>query len=220
MILRSFTPLIQRVIAIALLVLALLVAVLFILVPMTVGISDNLDRLRRQREDQAEYEAILAMPAPRQGRVVEPGLWVTAPGARAATEAMGAFLTGLAAQRSITLTITGTEVPAARAPAQMSISFTTTGEQSAILAFIADIEGGKPLLRLRRVSLVRQTQVTPLPSAPSSSIAPQSPNAGAAPQATTGQPVSPDGGADNESAPAMTSLQADGIVTGLWGGVR
>lgn len=218
MIFRSFSPGAQRLIAVALLVLLLLVLLLFVIVPLGTGITDNLRRLDAQRSEQARAEAILALPPPRQGRALDPQGWIHAADGQSAARSLAALVTGIGGRRGVQVTVNGGAAPATGAPVLLTLPFTARGEQAAVLAFIGDIEAGKPLLRFRQLSLQRQAQPT-LPSAtPSSAIAPQSPNLTDA-MTLAAQP-SQTAAADNaaEAPPPMTMLQADGVVMGLWGG--
>jgi len=223
MMLKSFSPAAQRLIAVSLLVLLLLVLLLFVLVPLGTGISNNLRRLDAQRSEQARAEAILALPPPRQGRALDPQGWIHAPDGQAAARSLAALVTGIGARRGVQVTMNGSAVPATGAPVLLTLPFTARGEQAAVLAFIGDIEAGKPLLRFRQLGLQRQAQPTLPPAMPSSAIAPQSPNltdamtlAAQPSQTATGENVAGDNAA--EAPQPMTMLQADGVVMGLWGG--
>lgn len=218
MILRTFSPTAQRLIAVSLLLLLLLVLLLFVLVPLGTGISENLQRLDAQRSEQARAEAILALPAPRQGRALDPQGWIHAADGPTAARSLAALVTGIGARRGVQVTMNGSAAPAIGAPVLLTLPFTARGEQAAVLAFIGDIEAGKPLLRFRQLSLQRQAQPPMPPATPSSAIAPQSPNLTDA-MTLAAQP-SPTAAADNaaEPPPPMTMLQADGVVMGLWGG--
>jgi hypothetical protein len=218
MILRSFSPPAQRVIAVSLLILLLMVMLLFILVPLGTGIAENLRLLDAQRSEQARAEAILALPLPRQGRILEADSWVHAPDGATAMRNLAALITGMGARRGVQVTMNAGAAPATGAPVLLTLPLTARGEQAALLAFIGDIEAGRPLLRFRQLSLQRQAQSSMPSAAPSSAIAPQSPNLTDAMTLESGSaPVAP---ADNamDAPPPVTMVQADAVVMGLWGG--
>ena len=223
MILRTFSPPAQRIIALGLLLFLVLAVLLFVLLPLATGISENLGLLDRQRDELASAEAIVASPAPRQGLALDPVNWISAADGLVASRALAASLTGLAARRGVELTVNADAAPAVRPPVLLSMPFTARGEQAAVLAFIGDVESGRPLLRFRQLSLKGLEQAALPPGAPVTAIAPQSPNLTEAMTLEAQAPAPAAAGNGTDAAPPpprVTALQADGVVMALWGGVR
>jgi hypothetical protein len=215
--LQNFSPAAQRIIALGLAMLAL-VALFLIVVPFLSVLADDLGRINAQRSQLARAEAIAAMPAPRTGRVPDPTPSIQGASSGAAAEQLSGYLAQLAARRSVTIENHPAAVTAAKSPSLLSLSIKVSGEQSAVIAFIGDVEAGKPLIRFQRLIVSRLVTPRAPPMAGPSAIMSQSPNADIA---TGAQPsVLGPGDAAMTNADTSTTLEANGTVLTLWGGAR
>jgi hypothetical protein len=219
MIFENFSQSAQRIIALALAGLVLLVAVLFVILPFLSSLAGDLARLDAQRTEIARAEAFAAMPAPRAVREPDPSLFIRAALNGGASEQLSGHLAQLAAARSINIDIDPVPSSASGPPSLLSLSVRITGEQSAVLAFLGDVEAGQPLVRFQRLTMSGLPSIPITPAGGLSAIMPQSPNAAVAAVSPTSPDVAP---GEPAAAPAevTTMLEARGTLLALWGARR
>lgn len=218
---EQFSPLSQRLIALGLLVLALLVAFSFVIAPAFSLLQGNLASLRDLRLQVARAEAIRDRPDPPATDEVSTNLYITAPDQVTANEILVGQIASLAARQGLQAQIDQAPDGAGAAPALLSVSFRLAGEQAAVLTFLNDLERSTPLIRFGSLQMIQGNGGAPVPTlrVPQMPIATPS---GASPPILAPVPAAP---APPNMAPAVVDgvaatpeqLELQASVIALWG---
>ena len=146
----AFSPLTRRILALGLLILLLLLALRLVLGAVeTVGAS--VSELEDSRFRLARLEAVAARPAAAPAPALPSGLTFTAANAEEAAAAMLAALNGAASQ--VQLGAVAPLPPDPQNPQLVSLSVSAVAPEANLLAFIRDLEGASPPIRLHMWSI-------------------------------------------------------------------
>lgn len=148
----ALSPLSRRLIAIALLLLAVVTLLNLGLVPLWQACADNLDELSAARARVSRMEAIAATPPPEQGDAVPATAMIVA----ATRENALATLTGAIGASAARTKVLGPSIspaPPAGASARVAVDIDASGSEVDLVAFLADIESASPAIRLQSWSV-------------------------------------------------------------------
>ena len=175
---EQFSPVSQRLIAIGLLVLALLVAFSLVIMPAFALLRDGLASLRDLRLQVARAEAIRDRPEPPPMGEVPADLYITAPDRKAANDMLVGQLAALAARHGLQAQIDPAPEQEGAAPALLTVSFLASGETKPVLTFFTDLERGTPLIRFRSLQITQGNGGMPLADPAQPAAVSQQPVAG------------------------------------------
>lgn len=151
---ETLSPFSRRLIALALLGLAIVSALNLIVVPLITLAGDKLDRLEDARFRRAKLEALNARPLPPRGDPVPPNVYFRANDAAAAGAMLLAVVNGAAARTQVTIERTALLPATPPRPLMLTADIAVTGPEVALVTFIGEIERGDPLIRLDRWRLI------------------------------------------------------------------
>jgi len=151
---ESLSPFSRRLIALALLGLAILSALNLVIIPLLTLAGARLDRLEDARFRRARLEALDARPAQPRGDPVPPNAYFRANDASAAGAMLAAVVNGAAARTEVTIE-RAAPLPAQPArPLTLVVDLAASGPELTLVAFVSEIERGNPVIRLDRWRLV------------------------------------------------------------------
>lgn len=222
---EQFSPLSQRLIAIGLLVLALLVAFSFIVLPASTFLQDGLASLRDLRLQVARAEAIRDRPDPPATQEIPDNLYLTAPDRKAANDMLIGQIAALAARHGLEAQIDPVPAGGGAAPALLSVSFRASGDQGPILTFLNDLESGSPMVRFRSLQMMQGNGGAPAGEPVQPAAASQQPMAvpdgvsslAVPPVPSSPPPPDPPSAAAESAATAPERLALQATVIALWG---
>ncbi|SDD73188.1 hypothetical protein SAMN05444678_12054 [Sphingomonas sp. YR710] len=148
----ALSPFSRRIIAIALLLLAIVTLLNLIIVPLWQACAGNIAELSIARARIARMEAIAATQPPEQGDSVPATAMIISPSREGAI----ATLTGSIGASASRTKVTGpsiTPAPPAGAPAKVAVDIDASGSEVDLVAFLADIEAASPAIRLQSWSV-------------------------------------------------------------------
>lgn len=148
----ALSPFSRRIIAVALLLLAVVTVLNLGIVPLWQACVGNLDELSAVRARVARMEAIAATPPPEQGDAVP----ATAMIISATRDSAVATLTGSISASAARTKVTGPSIspaPLPGSPAKIAVDIDASGSEVDLVAFLADIESASPAIRLQNWSV-------------------------------------------------------------------
>lgn len=143
----------RRFIAAGLAVLTLLLAMQLLVTPLLSAISELRDELALLKTREARLTAARNWPSRPDGDVAVGALLVSGNEAEA-REMLSERLTGMAATEGLVEPRIGVSVESSDDRVAYAITLSVSGPHDAVLRFLAEVEGGTPLLRVRTLSLV------------------------------------------------------------------
>ena len=143
----------RRFIAAGLAVLTLLLAMQLLVTPLLSVISELRDELALLKVREARLTAARNWPSRPDGDVAIGALLVSGSEAEA-REALSERLTGMAATEGLVEPSVGVSAERGDDAIAYAITLSVSGPHDAVLRFLAEVEGGRPLLRVRTLSLV------------------------------------------------------------------
>jgi hypothetical protein len=149
-----FSPIGRRIIAVGLLILAILIAVVFIVLPLFSAIRIQLGELDEARFQKARLEAVDARPALRQGATVPNMLVMRARNQADAVQSLTRIVRTAAQTHDLTLEMLSPVASEPTTPMIAALDMTVTASETDVTAFINDLEQGEPPVRLVRWKLV------------------------------------------------------------------
>jgi hypothetical protein len=150
----ALSPLSRKVIAVALLLLCLVTLLNMIIVPLWQSCSDNLDDLATARWRLAQMRGIASEQMPEQGDAVPATAMIISPNRDGA---MATLIGAVGASAAKTKIVSPSITPVAQAigPAtKLAVDVVASGSEVDLVAFLADIEGSSPAIRLQRWSVI------------------------------------------------------------------
>jgi hypothetical protein len=148
------SPLSRKIIAVAMLLLCLVTLLNMIIVPLWQVCSDNLDDLATARSRLAHMQGIASEQMPEQGDAVPAtAMIISANRDGAMATLVGAVGASAAKTKIVSPSITPV-AQAAEAPTKLAVDVAAAGSEVDLVAFLADIEGSSPAIRLQRWSVI------------------------------------------------------------------
>lgn len=151
---EQFPPFTRRLVAIALLFLAILALVNLLILPLSGWMSSSLAGLADARFQLARLEAVRGRPAPPETPPMPAGLTLSAANPETAVQALVSSIRAGAANNQVQ--VDGAD-PVGQTDPQahvVEVSLSVRGEQSHILSFINALERGTPTVRFRTWSVM------------------------------------------------------------------
>lgn len=147
------SPLSRRIIAVALLLLCLVTLLNIVLVPLWQVNSDSLDDLATARSRLAHMQGVAGEQMPKQGDAVPATAMIISPNRDGAMATLKGAVSASAAKTKI---VSPSITPVAQMigpPAKLAVDVTAQGSEVDLVAFLADIEGSSPAIRLQSWSV-------------------------------------------------------------------
>lgn len=177
----QFSPFTRRLIALALLFLALLGLLNLVVLPIAALISTGFSDLADARFRLARLEAIKERALPPEAPPVPMGLALIAPDEPQAVEQLRTQLTVLAARYQLRLE--ASPAPPSETPiaGRIALAIAVSGAQEPLLNFVNSLEQGEPLIRLKTWRLARDSGGAAGPASARSALQEPAPMPGSPP---------------------------------------
>ena len=144
---REFSPFIRRVLAIGILLLFLLCAIEFIIIPINGKVGSSRDTLADSRFEVSRLQSIIGRPDPPSGKTLDPSSLLKAEDHENAQNALQALLANLAAQNNIEVT-TLFGVDDKHLTGLIRADVSVSGDEISIINFLTQIENNQILMRM------------------------------------------------------------------------
>jgi len=151
----AFSPLTRRIVAIGLVVFVALLSVNLIIAPLIGWTADSLDRLAMARERKSRLLVLQGRPPVAQGDDVPAALMLSATDRAQAQARLAELLTQAAGRTAATIENISPEALDSPPSREVHAVISVTGTESAVVGFLADVEGGSPLVRFKAWKLAR-----------------------------------------------------------------
>ena len=152
MILAQLSPPVQRLVAIGLAILTVLLALEWLIIPLFNGIESQRDDLAALREHRAFLVNAQRWPDETTGPVIDRHLLVRGTGPTA-SRALHDTLVGMATPLGVGTSGVQIVEEASGNAHRFTIALRTDGPHDAVLSFLAAVERGHPLLRVQQLTL-------------------------------------------------------------------
>jgi len=144
---EQMSPITRRIVAVGLVILVVLLAGQFLLLPIGEAIADQHDDLSALRSRRARLVATARRLMP-DSSTMPPGLAVAATDPASAGKRLQALLSGSAATAGVTLT-QGVALPVAGSSRILGINLVATGTEAGLSSFASLVEHGSPVIRFQ-----------------------------------------------------------------------
>lgn len=149
----ALSPLAQRLIAIGLFVLFTLLAINLMVVPTSELVSRSLNRLEDANFRLARVEALRDQPTAQPGPDVPEDLLIKAPTPSLAADSLSGYIAALANANGAQLQSIAPVQATDKKTRNVEVAIALQGDQDKVLAFVSQLEGGRPLVRFKQWSL-------------------------------------------------------------------
>lgn len=221
----QLSPSYRKTFALTLLAVATLTVCNLLIVPFFSALHDALSQLANLRGNLARAQLIAGATDAPSFIPLSPQRYIVAANRKIASGMFVAILKRTAGDRNVEISTISVQNSGAGAPSLISMDFTFSGEPSAILAFIASLEQDSPVMRFRRLNLQVERASSPGTSSDNqftTSIMPQSPNAGSSSGSivgSSGSAASANSTAESEGS-AAERLRGSATIVALLGSVH
>jgi hypothetical protein len=147
MIMASFSPVAQRIIAAMLALLALLLALQLAILPLWNAVDAERQALADARFRLARMEVIVSGPPPPRPAPELLAQLVTAPDRQAAANQLARYLTSGARQRGLIIRIAPVAISDAAAGRAVLVTVEASGSADLLIAWVAEAESSNPIIR-------------------------------------------------------------------------
>jgi Type II secretion system (T2SS), protein M subtype b len=145
---EDMSPLAQRILAVGILVLALLLGFQLVASPLIERMQLSREALADSRYRLHKLESLASQPEAMAGQPVEPGLLIAAPNVKIAQAQLLGQISRIAS--STGASVQKVEVLEKQAlPSLVATKIELSGNEVSIISFVGQLEGARPMMRLR-----------------------------------------------------------------------
>ena len=144
----QFSPLIRKILALSLLILALLLVWTIVLLPVATQMESSLTELDDARFQRVRLEKLQARPAPEKAEALSADIVFGSKSREEATSGLGAYISGLAAQNGLQVANI-TARPGEETDKLLAFDLALIGEEVSVARFINQAERSAPMIRFR-----------------------------------------------------------------------